>query len=173
MAKEIWVNIGSGNGLLTILYSQYPSCLCPRDLRRQGICRHSIEQISWNIPSLASKELILWLLMPGLLFFYFDISAAIKPIPIFQSHGVIRREVLVKSHHLLGKVFTNSCLFCLSWKPPVLSDHIFNVCLITVGERTVALKIIARCSITQTPTGQSKVWWWHARKMVVIYFKRI
>ena len=43
----------------------------------------------------------------------------------------------------------------------------------TVGERTVALKIIARCSITQTPTGQSKVWWWHARKMIVIYFKRI
>ena len=26
---------------------------------------------------------------------------------------------------------------------------------ITVGDRTVALKIIARCSITQTPTGQS------------------
>ena len=25
---------------------------------------------------------------------------------------------------------------------------------ITVGERTVALKIIACCSITQTPTGQ-------------------
>ena len=44
---------------------------------------------------------------------------------------------------------------------------------ITVGERTVALKIIARCSITQTPTGQSKVWRWHAWKMVVIYFKRI
>ena len=43
---------------------------------------------------------------------------------------------------------------------------------ITVGERTVALKIIARGSITQTPTGQSKVWWWHARKMVMIYFKR-
>ena len=43
----------------------------------------------------------------------------------------------------------------------------------TAGERTVALKIIARCSITQTPTGQSKVWWWHARKMVVIYSKRI
>ena len=33
--------------------------------------------------------------------------------------------------------------------------------------------IIARCSITQTPTGQSKVWWWHDRKMVVIYSKRI
>ena len=44
---------------------------------------------------------------------------------------------------------------------------------VTVGERTVALKIIARCSITQTPTGQSKVRWWHARKMVVIYSKRI
>ena len=26
--------------------------------------------------------------------------------------------------------------------------------IITVGERTVALKIIARCSITQTPSGQ-------------------
>ena len=35
---------------------------------------------------------------------------------------------------------------------------------ITVGERTVALKIIARCPITQIPTGHSKVWWWHARK---------
>ena len=38
-----------------------------------------------------------------------------------------------------------------------------EVAIITVGERTVALKSIARCSITQTPTGQSKVWWWHAR----------
>ena len=45
--------------------------------------------------------------------------------------------------------------------------------LVTVGECTVALKIILPCSITQTPTGQSKVWWWHALKMVVIYFKRI
>ena len=27
-------------------------------------------------------------------------------------------------------------------------------------ERTVTLKVIARCSITQTPTGQSKVWSW-------------
>ena len=43
----------------------------------------------------------------------------------------------------------------------------------TVGERTVTLKINARCSITQTLTGQSIVWWWHARKMVMIYFKRI
>ena len=31
----------------------------------------------------------------------------------------------------------------------------------------------ARSSITQAPTGQSKVWWLHARKMVVIYLKRI
>ena len=44
---------------------------------------------------------------------------------------------------------------------------------LTVGDRTVALNIIARCSITQTTTGQSKVWWLHARKMVVIYIKRI
>ena len=43
----------------------------------------------------------------------------------------------------------------------------------TVGDRTVALNIIARCSITQTTTGQSKVWWLHARKMVVVYIKRI
>ena len=43
----------------------------------------------------------------------------------------------------------------------------------TVGDRTVALNIIARCSITQTPTGQSKVWWLHARKRVVICLKRI
>ena len=43
----------------------------------------------------------------------------------------------------------------------------------TVGDRTVALNIIAHCSITQTPTGQSQVWWLHARKMVVIYSKRI
>ena len=38
---------------------------------------------------------------------------------------------------------------------------ILKVCysyIITVEERTVALKIIARYSITQTPTGQSKVW---------------
>ena len=47
------------------------------------------------------------------------------------------------------------------------------ICIITVGEPTVPLKIITRCSITQTPTGQSKVGWWRARKMVVIYFKGI
>ena len=27
-------------------------------------------------------------------------------------------------------------------------------CIITVGDRTVVLNIIARCSTTQTPTGQ-------------------
>ena len=36
--------------------------------------------------------------------------------------------------------------------------HVFVTKYITVGERTVALKIIARCSISQTPTEQSKVW---------------
>ena len=48
-----------------------------------------------------------------------------------------------------------------------------DVTVITVGARTVALDIIARCAITQTPTRQSKVWWWHAQKMVVIFLKRI
>ena len=37
----------------------------------------------------------------------------------------------------------------------------------------VALTMIEYCPITQTPTGQAKVWWWHAWKMVVIYLKRI
>ena len=36
--------------------------------------------------------------------------------------------------------------------------------MIIVGELTVALQIIARCSLTQTPTEQSNVLWWHARK---------
>ena len=38
--------------------------------------------------------------------------------------------------------------------------------------RGVVLTMIACCSITQTLTVQSKVWWWHARNMVVIYFKQ-
>ena len=32
-----------------------------------------------------------------------------------------------------------------------------SIGIYTVGERTVALKIIARCSITQTPTGQGNI----------------
>ena len=41
----------------------------------------------------------------------------------------------------------------------------------TVGDRTVVLNIIARCSITQTPTGQSNVWWWHARKIAPVTWR--
>ena len=33
-------------------------------------------------------------------------------------------------------------------------ETVLKVLLNTVGDRTVALNIIARCSITQTPTGQ-------------------
>ena len=43
---------------LSILYFQYHSCWWPRSLRSQGISRHGIGQISRNIPSLASEELI-------------------------------------------------------------------------------------------------------------------
>ena len=42
-----------------------------------------------------------------------------------------------------------------------------------IGKRKISFKMIACCSITQTPTRQSKVSWWHDRKMVVIYFKRM
>ena len=44
--------------ILPILYCQYHVCWCPGDLRSQGISRHGINQISWNITSLASEELI-------------------------------------------------------------------------------------------------------------------
>ena len=86
-------------------------------------------------------------------------------------------EILIKIHTFL---FRKMHLKMLSgkWRPFCLRlnvlrpSHAHEPCL-TVGERTVALKIIARCSITQAPTGKSKVWWWHVRKMIVIYFKRI
>ena len=42
-----------------IQYCQYHSCWCPGDLRSQGISRHGIDQINWNILSLVSEELIL------------------------------------------------------------------------------------------------------------------
>ena len=58
---------------------------------------------------------------------------------------------------------------CYMFDSSAFSNQQRNWSWITVGDRTVALNIIARCSITQTPTGQSKVWWWHARKMVVIF----
>ena len=39
----------------------------------------------------------------------------------------------------------------------------------TVWGRTLALIIIACCSITQTPTGQWKVWWWQNGRDLYIY----
>ena len=47
--------------MLPILYCQYHSCWCPGYLRNQGISRHGIDQISWNIPSLASEDLSCYL----------------------------------------------------------------------------------------------------------------
>ena len=43
--------------ILAILYCQWYACWCPGDLRSQGNSRHGIDQISQNIPSLASEEL--------------------------------------------------------------------------------------------------------------------
>ena len=43
--------------MLPILYYQYHVSWCPGNLRNQGISRHGIDQISWNISSLASEEL--------------------------------------------------------------------------------------------------------------------
>ena len=47
-----------GEATLSILSCQYQACWCPGDLRRQGISIHDMDQISQNIPSLASQELI-------------------------------------------------------------------------------------------------------------------
>ena len=44
--------------MLLILYCQYHAWWCPGSLGRQGISRHGIDEISWNIPSLASEEFI-------------------------------------------------------------------------------------------------------------------
>ena len=35
--------------MLPILYCQYHACWCPGDLSHQGISRHGIDQIRWNI----------------------------------------------------------------------------------------------------------------------------
>ena len=45
--------------MLPILYCQYMyyACWCPGNLRSQGTSRYDIDQISWNILSLASGEL--------------------------------------------------------------------------------------------------------------------
>ena len=41
----------------SILYCRYHTCWCPGDFRSQGISRHGIDQMRWNIPSLASEKL--------------------------------------------------------------------------------------------------------------------
>ena len=49
-------------------------------------------------------------------------------------------------------------------KPYAFGNTISNISItFTIGERTVAFKIIARCSITQNPTGQWNIdtWWRH------------
>ena len=51
------IYIHSGATLhVAILYWPYLTCWCPGDLRRQGISRHGIDQISQDIPSRASDE---------------------------------------------------------------------------------------------------------------------
>ena len=45
--------------MLFVQHSQYRDCWCSGDFRSQGISRHGIYQISWNIPSPASEELSL------------------------------------------------------------------------------------------------------------------
>ena len=42
--------------MLPTLYCQYHSCWCPGDLSRHGISRNGFDQISWNIPCLASEQ---------------------------------------------------------------------------------------------------------------------
>ena len=44
--------------MLPILYCQYRAHWCPGDLSHQGISRHGIDQIRWNISSLSSEGLI-------------------------------------------------------------------------------------------------------------------
>ena len=55
--------------ILLVLYYQYHVCWCPGDFRSQGISRHGIYQISWNILSLA-EELIHVLYIKHLVMMY-------------------------------------------------------------------------------------------------------
>ena len=64
--------------ILPILDCQYHSCWCPGDWSHQGISRCGIDPINWNIPSLASEELMYSTFMSLQLAFYvnlFDIEA--------------------------------------------------------------------------------------------------
>ena len=99
-----------------------------------------------------------------------------RPAPILLKPGPQRQALICSIYQLQHrKLYSITVLYTYLSNSNVKADVWVNYSesYSTVGERTVALKIIACCSITQTPTGQSKVWWWHARKMVVIYFKRI
>ena len=49
---------------LSILYCQYHSWWCSGDLWSQGINRHGIDQISCNVPSLASEKTMLQWKLP-------------------------------------------------------------------------------------------------------------
>ena len=121
-----------------------------------------------------------------------DISALLWQHVVLTHYAFGNTPYVYGEYHLtirialIYRLFVNELALCMNYIIPfagyiiVKISHMRNICVntlhtifITVGDRTVALKIIAHCSITQTPTGQSKVWWWHARKMVVIYFKRI
>ena len=82
-------------------------------------------------------------------------------------HSDLPHTIITAHKTIWDIVYSNT------YKRPIVSGMFMDKAYITVGERTVALKIIARCSITQTPTGQSRVWRRHARKMVLVYFKRI
>ena len=77
------------------------------------------------------------------------------------------RKIAIPHKFCWGVCVLLRCIYICS------AGGFLSISYTTVGERTVALNFFACCSITQTPTGQSKVWWCHARKMVVIYFKRI
>ena len=54
--KKIGFTMGQ-HYMLPMLYCQYHACWCPGDLWSQGNSKHGIDQISWNISSLASEEL--------------------------------------------------------------------------------------------------------------------
>ena len=51
------------------------------------------------------------------------------------------------------KTWTEADILCINVTPPNRYNALAPA-IVTVGDRTVALNIIARCSITQTPTGQ-------------------
>ena len=45
---------------LPVLHRQYHACWCSGDFRSQGISRYGVDPWSWNIPSPASEELMIY-----------------------------------------------------------------------------------------------------------------